>query len=85
MKNLRIEGFSEGNDRFLDHDVVTKGYALTRMKVLQILHTAAYLLSHVFIQTPGNRQTLLCRPGSYLIHCLHGPLLLDTNILSLKY
>ena len=85
MKNLRIEGFSEGNDRFLDHDVVTKGYALTRMKVLQILHTAAHLLSHVFIQSPGNCQRLLNRPSPYLIPCLHEPLLLDTNILSLKY
>ncbi len=53
MKNLRIEGFGEPNDRVLGHDVAPESDALTRMKVLQILHTAATLRSHAYANTPA--------------------------------
>ena len=53
MKNLWIEGFGEPNDRVLGHDVVPESDALTRMKVLQILHIAATLPGHVYISPPA--------------------------------
>jgi hypothetical protein len=85
MKNLRVERLGKRDDRLFCYDVAPKSYALTRVKVFQIIHTSEPSSILCVTARKVNAQMRLAASGPNLIDCLHGPLLPDTNILSLKY